>query len=75
MPTFPLRFDGSVSTLAAELSITGFDLIPAGVAAMVLTALGTALVVTALKRRESEREGVVPDEETALPRIVQRVDA
>ncbi len=56
MPNFPLPSDGSASSLAAELSITGLDLIPAGVAAMVLTALGTVLVITALRRREAERE-------------------
>ncbi len=74
MPSFPLPADGSASALATELSVTGLELIPAGVAAMVLTALGTALVITALRRREAGREAVRPEDERALRRA-QRVDA
>jgi hypothetical protein len=37
------------------LSIAGMDLIPAGVAAAVLISLGIALVITSLRRKDSER--------------------
>jgi len=39
----------------AALSVAGMDLIPAGVAAAVLISLGTALVITSLRRKDSER--------------------
>lgn len=72
MPNFPLTSDGSA--LAGHIDVTALELIPAGVAAMVLTALATALVITALRRREAEREPVLSDEEHALRRAL-RVDA
>ncbi len=72
MPNFPLPSDGSA--LAAQIDVSGLELIPAGVAAMVLTALGTALVITALRRRDAEREPAVSDEEPAL-RQALTVDA
>jgi hypothetical protein len=56
MPNLTLLSDASPAHLAAEITVSGLDLIPAGVAALVLTALGTALVITALRRREAERE-------------------
>ncbi|WP_210479207.1 hypothetical protein [Naasia sp. SYSU D00948] len=74
MPYLPLPADASPSTLAAELTLSGLDLIPAGVAAAVLTALGTALVITAMRRSDAEREALAADDERAL-RGPQRVDA
>ena len=74
MPSFPLPAGGSASPLAAELSVTGLELIPAGVAAMVLIALGAALVITALRRRDAEREAILAEDERALRRA-QKVDA
>ncbi len=74
MLPLPLPSDGFPSALATELSVTGLDLIPATVAAMVLIALGTALVITALRRREAEREVVRAQDEHGLHRA-PRVDA
>jgi len=72
MPNFPLLSDGS--SLAANVDVTGLELVPAGVAAMVLTALGAALVITALRRRDEEREPSGSDEEPVL-RQALRADA
>ena len=72
MPNLPLLSDASPAHLAAEITVSGLDLIPAGVAAAVLASLGAALVVTALRRREAERAAI--EEESALRRA-RRVDA
>jgi hypothetical protein len=71
MPNLPLHSDGS---LAAQLDVSGLELVPAGVAAMVLAAFGAALVITALRRRDAEREPAAGDDESVL-RQAMRVDA
>lgn len=42
--------------LAAQLSDAGLDLVPAAVAGMVLVALIAAFVISARRRRETDRE-------------------
>ena len=71
MPNLSLLSDAPATHLTAEISISGLELIPAGVAAMVLTALGTALVITALRRREAERD----EARQRTLRRAERVDA
>ena len=56
MLSFTLPDADKVNSVAVELSDAGLDLVPAAVAAMVLVALSAALVITALRRREAERE-------------------
>ena len=51
---FTLPDPADVGAVAAQLSVAGVELVPAGVAVMVLGALGAALVISALKRREGE---------------------
>jgi hypothetical protein len=53
----PLMFNVPSLDVSADtaLSIAGMDLIPAGVAAAVLISLGIALVITSLRRKDSER--------------------
>ncbi len=75
MPYFSLPDADAVDAVAARLGDAGLELVPAGVAAMVLAALGTALVITALRRREAEHEhGARDDDELAFVRA-ERVDA
>ncbi|WP_158437914.1 hypothetical protein [Naasia lichenicola] len=45
-----------VAPIDAMSSVGGLDLIPAGVAATVLIALGVALVITSLRRKDSGRD-------------------
>ncbi len=49
-----------------QLNITGLDLVPAGLAALVLATLGATLVITALRRRYLARDRLVPEDERAL---------
>jgi hypothetical protein len=53
-PALPDR--GAMTAAAAQLADAGLDLVPAGVAAAVLVSLVAALLLTALHRRETERE-------------------
>jgi hypothetical protein len=75
MLNFSLPDGDAVDAVAARLSDGGLELLPAGVAVMVLAALGAALVITALRRREAEQEqGRADDDELAFVRA-RRVDA
>jgi len=75
MLNFSLPDADAVSDVAVRLSGAGLELVPAGVAVMVLTALGAALVITALRRREADHEHDAVDGDD--PALVQagRVDA
>ena len=50
----PLLYSSAPVTAAETLSLSGFDLIPAGVVVVVLIALGAALVVSSLRRKERD---------------------
>jgi hypothetical protein len=76
MLNFSLPDADAVDAVAARLSGAGLELVPAGVAVLVLTALGAALVITALRRRDQEavHPRVHESDEPALARA-GRVDA
>jgi len=78
MLNFSLPEADAVDAVAARLSDAGLELVPAGVAAMVLAALGAALVITALRRREAEHEhehAHDDDHDELASAQAQRVDA
>jgi hypothetical protein len=75
MLSFTLPDGDTVLAVAAELSDSGLDLVPAAVAAMVLAALSAALVITALRRREFERDTPHEGAEALPMPSPQKVDA
>ena len=75
MLDFSLPDADAVDAVAVRLSDAGLELVPAGVAAMVLVALGAALVITALRRREAEHEHASSDDDAPAFARAQRVDA
>jgi hypothetical protein len=75
MLNFTLPDPATVEAVAARLSDGGLELVPAGVAVMVLTALGAALVISALRRREGQHDRpAAPDDEASRARP-EKVDA
>ena len=75
MLDFTLPDAADVDAVAARLSDAGLELVPAGVAVMVLAALAAALVITALRRREAEQAPVDDSEDERALVGAKRVDA
>ena len=75
MLNFSLPDAAAVEAVAIRLSDAGLELVPAGVAVVVLAALGAALVVTALRRRGDTEEHRSTDEDELAFVRAQGADA
>ncbi|MCU1571517.1 MAG: hypothetical protein JWR33_2258 [Naasia sp.] len=56
MLSFTLPDGDVVEAFAAEISVAGLELVPAVVAVMVLAALGAALVISSVRRKDAPHE-------------------
>jgi hypothetical protein len=75
MLNFTLPDPDALDAVAARLTGGGLELVPAGVAVLVLTALGTALVISALRRREGRHESTAASGSEWAPIWSEKVDA